>query len=138
MSDKEDVLRILGSTIRRLREERKMSLDELARRSGYTSDSSRSTMQKIEAGKRDVPASKLKAIAIALGTTPGELIGMVSNPDPAPAAPPSLSSDEKILVDGYRKLNDLGKDKLRSELDDMLELDKYVRGKEGLLVSRIG
>ncbi len=123
MTNKGEVLQILGATIRRLREQSGMSLDELARKSGYTSDSSRSTMQKIESGQRDIPASKLKAIALALHTTPGELIGMVS-PEPAPAAT-SLSADEESLIDDYRVLNDTGKQEAREYVSDLTENVRY-------------
>lgn len=77
MNEKDDTLKILGATIKQLREEAGMSLDELAERSGYTSDNKRSSIAKIEAGKSDVPASKLLNIAMALHTTPGALMGMV-------------------------------------------------------------
>lgn len=48
-----------------------MSQDELAKRSGY---GSRSTINKIELGINDVPQSKIKAIAEALGVSVGTLL----------------------------------------------------------------
>ena len=77
MNEKDDTLRILGATIKQLREEAGLSLDELAEKCGYTSDNKRSSISKIEQGKSDVPASKLLNIAQALHTTPGALMGMV-------------------------------------------------------------
>lgn len=61
----------IGSRIKALRTERDMSQDELAKRCGYTS---RSTINKIELGINDVPQSKIKAIAEALGVRVGDIL----------------------------------------------------------------
>lgn len=61
----------IGNRIKQLRLERDMSQDELAKRSGY---GSRSTINKIELGINDVPQSKIKAIAEALGVFVGEIL----------------------------------------------------------------
>lgn len=61
----------IGNRIKQLRLERDMSQDELAKRSGY---GSRSTINKIELGINDVPQSKIKAIAEALGVCVGEIL----------------------------------------------------------------
>ena len=58
--------------IRRLRQENNMSQDELANKTGYTS---RSTINKIEAGKIDISRAKIKVFADALGVTPAYLMG---------------------------------------------------------------
>ena len=49
-----------------------MSQDELAQKTGYTS---RSSIAKIEAGKVDLPQTKIKLFAEALNTTQAELTG---------------------------------------------------------------
>lgn len=61
----------IGNRIKQLRLERDMSQDELAKRSGY---GSRSTINKIELGINDIPQSKIKAIAEALGVCVGEIL----------------------------------------------------------------
>lgn len=61
----------IGNKIKQLRTEKDMSQDELAKRSGY---GSRSTINKIELGINDVPQSKIKAIAEALGVSVGTLL----------------------------------------------------------------
>lgn len=61
----------IGNRIKQLRTEKDMSQDELAKRSGY---GSRSTINKIELGINDVPQSKIKAIAEALGVGVGTLL----------------------------------------------------------------
>ena len=61
----------IGNRIKQLRTKKDMSQDELAKRSGY---GSRSTINKIELGINDVPQSKIKAIAEALGVSVGTLL----------------------------------------------------------------
>lgn len=61
----------IGNRIKQLRTEKDMSQDELAKKSGY---GSRSTINKIELGINDVPQSKIKAIAEALGVSVGTLL----------------------------------------------------------------
>lgn len=65
-TEKQKFLADFGNRVRQLRIEKQMSLDELARKCGYTSDNARSSIQKIEAGKSDVPASKIRLLAKAL------------------------------------------------------------------------
>ena len=63
----------LYKNIKKLREEKNMSQDDLAKLTGYTS---RSSIAKIEKGEVDLPQSKIIAFACALGTTPGKLMGL--------------------------------------------------------------
>ena len=63
----------LYKNIKKLREEKNMSQDDLAKLTGYTS---RSSIAKIEKGEVDLPQSKIIAFAYALGTTPGKLMGL--------------------------------------------------------------
>lgn len=76
MIDKEKFQIALGSVIRNLREELNMTQDELAGKCGYTSENKRSTINKIESGKSDLPATKIVAIAKALNINPAELLFM--------------------------------------------------------------
>lgn len=122
MISKADTLKALGQTIKTLREEQGMTLDELARKSGYDSASSRSTMQKIEAGKNDIPTSKLKAIALALGTTPGRLIGMASMSEYR-----LLNAEEQRILELFHQLNDFGQFEALLRLQEMTELEKYTK-----------
>lgn len=54
-----------------------MTQGELSQKMGYTSTS---TIAKIEAGKSDIPSSKLLAFATALDTSPCDLIGRLDRP----------------------------------------------------------
>lgn len=62
----------LYENIKARREELNMTQEELAFKLGYKS---RSTINKIELGKSDIPQSKIKAFADALQTTPSALMG---------------------------------------------------------------
>ena len=75
----------LYRNIKRIREEKGMSQDELARLVGFKS---RSSINKIEMGVNDITQSKLIAIANALHVSPGELMGE----DKEVAAPTDLST----------------------------------------------
>lgn len=66
----------LYKRIRQRREELGMTQDELANLMGYKS---RSSINKIELGKSDIPQSKIKAFATALKTTPEFLMGLNEN-----------------------------------------------------------
>lgn len=70
----------IGKRIKTLREELGLSQDELAKLIGYTSDSSRSTINKVELGINDVAQSKLSKYAMALNTTVEYLIGITDSP----------------------------------------------------------
>ena len=59
--------------IRRLRESKGLSQDDLAKLTGYTS---RSSIAKIEKGLVDLQQSKIIAFAKALEVTPNELMGL--------------------------------------------------------------
>ncbi len=67
----------LYNRIKLRREELNMSQDELAQKLGYKS---RSSINKIELGKSDIPQSKIPAFADALNTTPAYLTGWLDSP----------------------------------------------------------
>lgn len=62
----------IGDRIKSRRMELGLSQDELAKRLGYAS---RSSINKIELGERNLTQTKIKAIADALDTTPGYIMG---------------------------------------------------------------
>ncbi|MBQ7727254.1 MAG: helix-turn-helix transcriptional regulator [Clostridia bacterium] len=63
----EEERKLIGEKIRYYRRLSNMSQEELARKIGYTTENCRSTINKMEQGKSDIPASRLKLIASALG-----------------------------------------------------------------------
>lgn len=67
----------LYKNIKRLREEKGLSQDALAKMTGY---SDRSSITKIEKGQVDLQQSKIELFAKALGTTSRELVGWGNAP----------------------------------------------------------
>lgn len=65
-------MEVLNERIKRLREEKGLSQEDLAKILGYKS---RSMINKIEKGINDINQSKIKAFAVALGVSPSYLLG---------------------------------------------------------------
>lgn len=61
-----------GQRVEKIRKEKRLTQDELAKRVGYTS---RSTISKIERDERDVPRSAVTKLAEALEVKPSALMG---------------------------------------------------------------
>ena len=66
----------IGSRIRHYRLLRGMTQKELANAVGYNAETSKSTINKIEAGQRDVSQSRLPLFAEALGVSVLDLLGI--------------------------------------------------------------
>lgn len=91
-----DYLLSIGIRIKERRQLLRMTQEELAIRSGYTS---RSSINKIERGLVDLPRSKIIAIAEALGTTASYILfgdeqEEIENP---PEEIKLLEGEEKLL-----------------------------------------
>ena len=102
----------IGKNIRKLREKRGMSQEELALKVGYTS---RTTINKIELGINDPPRSKVELIADALYTTPAVLMGWVEEEvteknDVLANIVLKMREDEELLA-WVAKLTDLSAEK---------------------------
>ena len=85
----------IGDRIRAKRIEIGMSQEELAKKLGYKS---RSSINKIELGARNLTQSKIKAIADALETTPAHLMGW-EDPPPNPDFTRSAIFDNGKVLD---------------------------------------
>ena len=106
--------------IRLRREELGMSQQELANKIGYKS---RSAVNKIESGLRDIKSDKIKAIAIALNTTPAYLMGWSNVAPEKPATNDSGEPLEDCIVlhrDGKTSRYKF----TREQLDAMAEMIK--------------
>lgn len=84
--------------IKRIREEKGMSQDELAHLVGFKS---RSSINKIESGKNDITQSKLAAIARALNVSIDYLLGNCTEPQHKYVIP--KVSDDAKPIDGLVK-----------------------------------
>ena len=99
---------VLYKNIRARRIALKMTQRELAQKIGYKSTS---TIAKIESGENDIPQAKLAAFAIALNTTPAELMGL-KNLTPDQNAPTNtvtcmISEGKPQLEEMIRQLDSL-------------------------------
>ncbi len=99
----------LYKNIKTLRKAAKITQEELARRTGYTD---RSSIARIEKGEIDLPQSKIKQFAEALGTTPGQLMGWDEKPAEelqsmgALAAEVLMDPDAMEMVQAYMQLSE--------------------------------
>lgn len=97
----------IGDRIRQRREQIGMSQAELAALSGYKS---RTSINKIELGERDIRQNKIKAIADALHTSPAYLMGWEDAPDNSKKEKPSeyegLSDAQVSLLEFARSVPD--------------------------------
>lgn len=109
----------IGNRIRKLREEKDWSQDELASRLGYKS---RSSINKIELGQRNLTQSKIKAIADALGTTPAYIMGWT---DPLDLADPEQLAEmimtDPVMTEHVQTLHSLTLDH-KSQVYDLIDL----------------
>ena len=75
--NKKESKKVFGQNLKRLRLERGMSQDELAKALGYTN---RSSINKIEVGRSSVPTEKITHLAQILNVSPLELFKDDSEP----------------------------------------------------------
>ena len=128
----------LYENIRARRQELNMTQQELAVRMGYKSTS---TIAKIEAGRSDIPQSKILAFATALDTTVGKLMGWVVKDGGSGTihgkvdisdkpGGPFLDVQEVALLAEFHRLNDEGKHKVFEYIADLAEMTKYTTKKD--------
>lgn len=89
--EKYELLTDVGQRIRARRLELHLSQDELAKLAGYKS---RSSINKIEQGKTDIPQTKIRDIAAALSTTVAYIIGSEPNVSISSTASASIKKKE--------------------------------------------
>ena len=85
----------LYQNIKTYRKAAKLTQMELAKLTGYTD---RSTIARIEKGEIDLPQSKIKQFAKALGTTPGHLMGWDAEPEDLGAMAAQVLLDPAVLA----------------------------------------
>lgn len=117
-------LKNFGNRIKQCRKEKGISQEELANIVGYVSENARSSIQKIEAGKSDLPISKIKLFADALNTTPSYLMGWTEEHDQSISTFYS-KSNEKELITIYSSLNKDGQEQLMNQAKILLKVEEY-------------
>lgn len=101
----------IGNNIRNARLQLGMTQEELANKMGYKS---KSTINKIELGKNDIPQSKIVQFAEVLCTTPRALMGweeVQKNNDALAGVIVRMRSDE-VFFECVQTLNSLDGEKL--------------------------
>ncbi len=95
----------LGSRVKEARERKGLSQTELAELMGYKS---RSSINKIESGERDIPRSSLIQLAEKLDVTPQYLMGWTDEitPDSKKEQPePELSETDRSALELFQQLD---------------------------------
>ena len=121
----EPIQKGLGKRIRSLREFNKLSQTELAIKVGYKDKTS---IAKIEAGKVDLPQSKIFAFAKNLGTTPSYILGDNEFPNQPEEKHSFINDNDKVIIDKYHQLNEEGKQRLLERADELIELGYIAKG----------
>ena len=111
--------------IRQLRLERGLTLEQVAKIVGV----GKSTVRKWETGMiENMRRDKIAKLAFALGTTPEFLIGWDELDGKKEAAPQGeLSEEELALLSSFRELNEEGRDKVLSYVEDLNRAGIYKR-----------
>ena len=107
-----------GTRIRQLREALGLSQDDLAMLLNYKS---RSSINKIELGERNLTQSKIKAIADALHTTPAYIMGWE---DPLESVDPDIMGKvltDTVMTTHVQRLYDLTHDH-RCQVYDLIDI----------------
>ena len=120
--ERKDFLTKFGARIRQYRLKKGMTLEELANKIGYMSDNARSSLQKIEAGNSDIPASKVYKLSKALEVPVSVLMGWEEDHVPVKT---ENNKEEKHVINNYRSLNQDGQTKLIDYSDDLVSSGRY-------------
>lgn len=109
---KEEAKKIFGANLRRIRIAKGITQEEFAHKLGY---SSRSSINKVEAGDRDIPRSKVELAAKILGVSPIELFRN------DPISEVDFVHEEVPSVIEMSKLTDINKAKLEAYYQALLD-----------------
>lgn len=102
----------VGKNIMDARKRLGMTQEELALRVGYKT---KSAINKIEMGIRDLPQKKIASFAKALGTTPAHLLGWDAEPEDLGALAARVLADPAVLqlVQNYMTMSEADQYALR-------------------------
>lgn len=145
LQDKKTFLEEFGNRVKQTRIEKGMTLEELANKIGYTTENARSSAQKIEAGRSDPPASKIRILAKVLDVSVGYLMGWdeMDNTHDTKKLQLELKQIEleaeiekqygtstKNAISLYVQLDTEDQAEIRGEMKQMLKSEKYSIQKE--------
>ena len=139
LQDKKAFLEQFGNRVKQTRIEKGMTLEELANRIGYTTENARSSVQKIEAGKSDPPASKIRTLAKVLEVSVGYLMGweesdknadleaIYSGEELAAYFEKKYGKDNLQLFSKFLELNETERTRIENLLSQFSKLDELDR-----------
>lgn len=107
----------IGNNIRNLRVSAGMSQGQLAQRLGKT----RAAVSKYESGKIIPRMGVVESLSSIFHVPKSEIIGDTAQAASYPPDESSLTPDERWIVAQYRSLNPDGKDRLREQVEFLLE-----------------
>lgn len=117
---KEEAKKIFGENLRRIRISRGITQEELASKLGYTN---RSSINKIEVGRSDMPRSKIEEAAKVLNVSPLELFK--NEPLEENTVLEEIVDEQlKALEISYEKLNEANKVRLATYLQALLDIQE--------------
>lgn len=117
----------IGSKIKSKRKELGLTVEEVAEKLGKN----RATVYRYESSEiENLPITILEPLAVILNTTPAELMGWDELEDNKNSVKKfteqwNLKSNEKKLVENYRKLNEIGRNRLIEYSEDLTMNNKY-------------
>lgn len=121
----------IGNNILLLRKQLGWSQEELAKRMGYKTKSS---INKIELGKSDIPQGKIVQFANVLGTTPAFLMGWTENKEINTPDKVELTEGEKLWLELYHQLSNDTKEVF---INMMSSFDKIPADRQRFLLDAI-
>lgn len=113
-----------GERIKHLREQYKMTQDELAK----SLDTTKQTIYKYENDIiTNIPSDKIMLLSKLLRTTPAYIMGWTDDPA-VPDQEKQTDPAEEHLLSTFRQLNDEGQEKLVDYADDLAASGRYKKG----------
>lgn len=110
-----------GQRLRDIRIKRSKTLEEVAHAIGVTATS----ISKYESDRiKNIPQTKLKAIADYLDVSISYILGL---DDPKDASPVILSIDEQLMIEDYRRLSEPDRQTLQLLCRRLLEVEEESR-----------
>ena len=109
----------MGEYIKKLRTDRGWSQEELGKKVGVN----RAAVNKWETGTvENIKRTTIKRLSEVFGVTPCELMCWNDEPKPEPVV---LDPEEQRLVEQFKHLDDVDRQRLLERLSTMLEAEKY-------------